>query len=80
LQDFCKRQNGENGFCRTSASVKKEKTAFAELLQMSKRRKWSLQNFCKCPKGEIGACRTSANVQKEKMEFAGMLQAFPETF
>ena len=75
LQDFCKRQNGENGPCRTSASVKKEKMAFAELLQTSKWRKWPLQNFCKRQKGENGLCRTSASVKKEKMAFAELLQA-----
>ena len=47
MQDFCKRQKGENGLCRTPASAKKEKTALAELLQTPKRRKWSLQNFRK---------------------------------
>ena len=47
MQNFCKRQKGENGLCRTSANAKKEKMAFAELLQTSKWRKWPLQNFCK---------------------------------
>ena len=75
MRNFCKRQNGENGLCRTSASVKKEKMAFAELLQALKRRKWRLQNFCKRQKGENGVCRTSASVKKEKMAFAGLLQA-----
>ena len=74
MQNFCKRQKGENGPCRTSANVKKEKTAFAELLQASKRRKWPLQNFCKRQKGENRPCRTSASVKKEKMAFAGLLQ------
>ena len=80
LQNFCKRQKGENGVCRTSANAKKEKMAFAELLQTSKRRKWRLQDFCKRQKGENGFCRTSANVKKEKMAFAGLLQAFPKAF
>ena len=80
LQNFCKRQKGENGFCRTSANVKMEKTALAELLQASKRRKWPLQNFCKRPKGENGLCRTSASAKKEKMAFAGLLHAFPKAF
>ena len=80
LQDFCKRQKGENGFCRTSANVKMEKMAFAELLQTSKWRKWPLQNFCKRQNGENGLCRTSANVKMEKMAFAGLLQAFPKAF
>ncbi|PNE24337.1 hypothetical protein BHU16_07575 [Tannerella sp. oral taxon 808] len=47
LQDSCKRQNGENGVCRTPANVKTEKMAFAELLQTSKWGKWCLQKFCK---------------------------------
>ena len=80
LQNFCKRQKGENGLCRTSASAKKEKMAFAELLQTSKWRKRPLQNFCKRQKGENGFCRTSANVKMEKMAFAGLLQAFPKAF
>ena len=64
LQDFCKRQKGENGLCRTSASVKKEKMAFAELLQMPKRRNRSLQDFCKCLKGENGVCRDAASISE----------------
>jgi len=74
LQDFCKRQKGENGPCRTPANAKKEKTAFAELLQASKRRKWLLQDFCKRQKGENGFCRTSASAKKEEMAFAELLQ------
>ena len=74
MRNFCKRQNGENGPCRTSASVKMEKMAFAGLLQTSKWRKRPLQNFCKRQKGENGLCRTSANVKKEKMAFAELLQ------
>ena len=80
LQNFCKRQNGENGLYRTSASAKKEKMAFAGLLQAPKRRKWPLQDFCKRQNGENGFCRTSASAKKEKMAFAELLQAFPETF
>ena len=80
LQDFCKRQKGENGLCRTSANVKMEETALAELLQTSKWRKWLLQNFCKRQNGENGPCRTSASVKKEKMAFAELLQAFPKAF
>ena len=75
MQNFCKRQKGENGLCRTSASAKKEKMAFAGLLQAPKRRKWPLQNFCKRQKGENGPCRTSANVKMEKTTLAELLQA-----
>ena len=75
MQNFCKRQNGGNGLCRTSASAKKEKMAFAELLQTSKWRKRPLQNFCKRRKGENGLCRTSANVKMEETAFAELLQA-----
>ena len=75
LQDFCKRQKGENGLCRTSANVKMEETAFAELLQAPKRRKWRLRNFRKHPKGENGVCGTSASIQKEKVVFAELPQA-----
>ena len=74
LQNFCKRQNGENGFCSTSANVKMEKRALAEVLQTPKWRKWLLQDFCKRQKGKNGLCRTSASAKKEKMAFAGMLQ------
>ena len=74
LQDFCKRQNGENGACRTSANAKMEKMALAGLLQTSKWGKWSLQNFCKRQNGESGACRTSANVKMGKMALAELLQ------
>ena len=74
LQDFCKHQNGENGVCRTSANVKMEKMALAELLQMPKWRKWRLQDFCKHQNGENGVCRTSANVKMEKVALAELLQ------
>ena len=80
LQKFCKRQNGENGFCRTSANVKKEKMAFAGLLQTSKRRKWPLQDFCKRQKGENGLCRNAANAPKNFLAFAEMLQVPRKTF
>ena len=62
------------GLCRTSANVKMEETAFAELLQAPKRRKWPLQNFCKRQKGGNGLCRTSANVKMEETAFAELLQ------
>ena len=74
LQKFCKRQNGENGFCRTSANVKKEKMAFAGLLQAPKRRKWPLQECCKCREKLFGVCRDAASAPKNYLEFAGMLQ------
>ena len=80
LRNFRKRQNGENGPCRTSANVKMEKTTLAELLQTSKWRKRPLQDFCKRQNGENGLCRTSASTKKEKMAFAGLLQAFPKAF
>ena len=60
LRNFRKHQNGENGVCRTSASMKKGKMVFVELPQASKRRKWRLRNFRKRPKGENGLCGTSA--------------------
>ena len=77
------RCNGQSAFgnaCNNIANAKNIFSSLAELLQMSKRRKWSLQNFCKCPKGEIGACRTSANTQKEKSELAETLQVPRKTF
>ena len=70
----CNDQSASGNACNNIANAKNLFSSLAELLQMSKRRKWSLQNFCKCPKGEIGACRTSANVQKEKSELAELLQ------
>ena len=75
MRNFRKHKKGESGVCRTSASVKKEKMAFAGLLQTSKWRKRPLQNFCKRQKGENGPCRTSASAKKEKMAFAELLQA-----
>jgi len=75
LRNFRKHEKEESGVCGTSANVKMEKTALAELLQASKRRKWLLQNFCKRQNGENGLCRTSANVKMEKMAFAELLQA-----
>ena len=74
LQDFCKRQNGENGSCRTSANVKMEETELAELLQTSKWGKWSLQDFCKRQIGKNGPCRNAASATEIRLAFAGMLQ------
>ncbi len=75
LRNFRKRQNGENGPCGTSASVKMEEMAFAELPQASKWRKWPLRNFRKHQNGENGPCGTSASIKMEKMVFAGLPQA-----
>jgi len=33
LQKFCKRQNGENDACRSSANTEMKKTTLAEVLQ-----------------------------------------------
>ena len=75
LRDFRKRQNGENDVCGTSASVKMEKMAFAELPQASKWRKWPLRNFRKHQNGGNGPCGTSASIKMKKMAFAGLPQA-----
>ena len=75
LRNFRKRQNGENGLCGTSASVKMEKMAFAGLPQASKWRKWHLRNFRKHQNGENGVCGTSASIKMEKMALA----EFPQT-
>ena len=74
MRNFRKHQKVESGVCGTSASMKKRKVVFAELLQTSKWRKRPLQNFCKRQKGENGLCRTSANVKMEETAFAGLLQ------
>ena len=79
LQNFCKRQKGENGFCRTSASVKKEKIAFAELLQAPKRRKWPLQECCKGREKLFGVCRIAASASKNFLVFAETLQVLRKT-
>jgi len=78
LRNFRKRQNGENGLCGTSASIKMEEMALAGLPQASKREKWPLRNFRKHQNGENGLCGTSASVKMEKMAFAGLPQAFPK--
>ena len=75
LRNFRKRQNGENGPCGTSASIKMEKMAFAELPQASKWRKWPLRNFRKRQNGKNGPCGTSASVKMGKMAFAELPQA-----
>ena len=75
LRNFRKRQNGENGVCRTSASIKMEEMALAELPQASKWRKWRLRNFRKHQNGENGPCGASASVKMGKMAFAGLPQA-----
>ena len=79
LRNFRKRQNGESGVCGTSASIQKEKVAFAELPQASKWRKWPLRNFRKRPKGENGVCGTSASVKKFSVGLAGLPQT-PKSF
>ena len=88
MQNFCKRQNGRNGicrtsanvkmgkmaFCRTSANVKLEKMALAEMLQTSNWRKWPLQKCCKRHGNTVGICRNAANATEIRLAFAGMLQ------
>ena len=74
LRNFRKRQNGENGPCGTSASIKMGKMALAELPQASKWGKWRLRNFRKRQNGENGVCGTSASIKMEKMALAGLPQ------
>ena len=66
LRNFRKRQNGENGVCGTSASIKMEKIALAELPQASKWEKSHLRDFRKRQNGENSPCRTSASVKMGK--------------
>ena len=75
LRNFRKHQNGENGVCGTSASIKMEKMAFAELPQASKWRKWPLRDSHKHRNGENGSCGTSASVKMGKMALAELPQA-----
>ena len=75
LQNFCKRPKGENGPCGTSASVKMEEMAFAELPQASKWGKWPLRNFRECQNGRNGLCGTSASIKMEEMALAELPQA-----
>ena len=77
LQKFCKRQNGENGFCRTSANVKKEKMAFAELLQAPKRRKWPLQECCKGLEKLSGVYNTVASISKSTLAATALYRKHP---
>ena len=75
LRNFRKHQNGKNGPCGTSASIKMEKMALAGLPQASKREKWRLRNFRKHQNGENGSCGTSASIKMEEMALAGLPQA-----
>ena len=75
LRNFRKHQNGENGVCGTSASIKMEEMALAGLPQASKWGKWPLRNFRKHQNGENGPCGTSASIKMEKMALA----EFPQT-
>ena len=75
MRNFRKRQNGENSPCGTSASIKMEEMALAELPQASKWRKWRLRNFRKHEKRENGVCGTSASMKKRKVAFAELPQA-----
>ena len=79
LRDFRKRQNGKNGVCGTSASIKMGKMALAELPQASKWRKWPLRDFRKHQNGENGVCGTSASVKKFSVGLAGLPQT-PKSF
>ena len=79
LRTFRKRQNGENGPCGTSASIKMGKMALAELPQASKWGKWRLRNFRKHQNGGNGPCGTSASIKMGKMAFAGLPQT-PKSF
>ena len=60
LRNFRECQNGRNGLCGTSASVKMGK--------------WSLRNFRKRQNGGNGPCGTSASVKMEEMAFAELPQ------
>ena len=75
LRNFRKRQNGRNGLCGTSASVKMGEMAFAELPQASKWEKWPLRNFRECQNGRNGLCGTSASVKMEETALAEVPQA-----
>ena|GEM_PF-1794266 len=75
LQRCCKRQTVFRGSCGTSASIKMEKMALAELPQASKREKWPLRNFRKHQNGGDGPCGTSASIKMEKMALAELPQA-----
>ncbi len=75
LRNFRKHQNGENGVCGTSASIKMEEMALAGLPQASKWGKWPLRDFRKRQNGENGPCGTSASIKMEKMALAGLPQA-----
>ena len=66
LRNFRKHQNGENGSCGTSASVKMGKMAFAGLPQASKWGKWRLRDSRKRQNGENGPCGTSASIKMGK--------------
>ena len=88
LRNFRECQNGRNGLCGTSASVKMGKWSlrnfrkrqngemvFAELPQASKWRKWPLRNFRECQNGRNGLCGTSASVKMEETALAEVPQA-----
>ena len=79
MRNFRKHQNGENGPCGTSASIKMEKMAFAGLPQASKWRKWPLRNFRKRQKVLRGTCGTPANTKKFFVTLAGLPQT-PKSF
>ena len=81
LRDFRKRQKGESGVCGTSASIKKEKMAFAELPQASKRGKWCLRSSRKRQKVFQGTCGVPARALFPILTLAGMLQTqqIPDT-
>ena len=74
LRNFRKHQNGENGVCGTSASIKMEEMALAEFPQASKWGKWRLRNFRKHQNGGNGSCGTSASLKMGKMALAGLPQ------
>ena len=74
LRNFRKHQNGENGVCGTSASIKMGKMALAELPQASKWRKWPLRDFRKHQNGENGPCGVPANAKKFFEALAGLPQ------
>ena len=78
LRDFRKHPKGESGVCGTSASVQKEKIAFAELPQASKWRKWPLRDSRRHQKVLRSPCGTPANTKKFLERLAGLPQAFPK--
>ena len=80
LIERCNGQSASGNACNTVASLTKNFSAFAEMLQVLRKTFWSLQQCCKCLEKLFGVCRNAASAPKNFSAFAETLQVPRKTF